>query len=337
VPQFVKAAVIDVLETRKGLQKLVVSRFDGGPGDRAYALTDVIGEVSIGDAVILNTTAVKLGLGTGGWHVVHWNLLRDRFDTDSPGHVMKARYLSEQIDAGSGEEHLAPSTRLDGLPVVACFLLSQAAVAILAYKRECPHGKVGVLVTDQAALPVAFSDLLHVWRSAGIVDLVVSAGQAFGGDVEAVNVASGLGLAHAHGCDVVFVTEGPGVVGTGSTFGFSAFEMAGVVDLVHKLGGEPHLAVRFSDADERKRHQGVSHHTHTVLQHCVDAVVAVPNDEPSVDVRDHRSVHVDVGDVETLVRNAGAQITTMGRSYKDDERFFRYAAAAGVAAAHAQK
>ena len=27
--------------------------------------------------VVLNTTAVELGLGTGGWHVVHWNLARD--------------------------------------------------------------------------------------------------------------------------------------------------------------------------------------------------------------------------------------------------------------------
>jgi len=25
----------------------------------------------------VNTTAVDLGLGTGGWHIVHWNLARD--------------------------------------------------------------------------------------------------------------------------------------------------------------------------------------------------------------------------------------------------------------------
>jgi hypothetical protein len=333
VPQFVKAAVIDVLETRKGLQKLIVSRFDGGDGDRAYALTDIVGEVAVGDAVILNTTAVALGLGTGGWHVVHWNLLRDSLDIAGPGHVMKARYLSEQIDAGAAEESLPPSEHLDGLPVIACFLLSQAAVAVLAYKRERPQGRVAVVVTDQAALPVAFSDVLHALRESGAVDLVISSGQAFGGDLEAVNVATAVGIAHASGCDVVFVTEGPGVVGTGTTFGFSAFEMAGVVDLVHKLGGKPYLAVRYSEADRRDRHRGVSHHTRTVLQHCSQAHVAVPEGEPSIEFDGHVYTTVDVGDVAALLASTDLSIITMGRRYEDDASFFRYAAAAGVAAA----
>ena len=35
------------------------------------------GTVAVGDRVVLNTTAVELGLGTGGWHVVHWNTARD--------------------------------------------------------------------------------------------------------------------------------------------------------------------------------------------------------------------------------------------------------------------
>ena len=40
-------------------------------------LTQLTGRVDVGDAVVVNTTAVELGLGTGGWHVVHWNLARD--------------------------------------------------------------------------------------------------------------------------------------------------------------------------------------------------------------------------------------------------------------------
>src|SRR5690606_27551698 len=116
---------------------------------------------------------------------------------------------------------------------------------------ERPTDHVSVVVTDQASLPVAFSDLLAAMRGRGIVDSVISCGQAFGGDLEAVNVASGLGLAAASGADVMFVTEGPGVVGTGSKFGFSAFEMAGIVDLVHKMQGSAYLAIRYSDADTR--------------------------------------------------------------------------------------
>lgn len=328
MPSFITASVTEVLETRKGLQKLRIS-----DGSLAYALTDVVGDVVAGDSVILNTTAVDLGLGTGGWHVVHWNLERSHLSTPGPGHVMKARYLSVQVDAGAGEESIKPSENLGGMPVVACLLLSQAAVALLAYHRDAPAKKVAVVITDQAALPVVFSDLLHGLRERGVVQTVISAGQAFGGDVEAVNVASALGLAHAMGHDAVFVSEGPGVVGTGSTFGFSGFEMAGVVDLVHKLNGKPYVAVRYSEGDARERHQGVSHHTKTVLGHCRDAIVAVPQGEDAIAESEHTFVSVDVGDVRELLSNSGLNITTMGRAYEDDARFFLYAAAAGVAAA----
>jgi hypothetical protein len=333
VPRFVTAAVIEILEARPGLQKVRVERADGRSGDRAYVLTQVIGEVAPGDTVVLNTTAVELGLGTGGWHVVHWNLARTELDITGPGHVMKARYLSEQVDAGASEEDAVPSEALAGLPVVACLLLSQAAVAMLAFKRERPEAHIAVIVTDQAALPVAFSDLLYALRHQGVVATIITSGQAFGGDQEAVNLASALGLAHAAGVDAVFVTEGPGVVGTGSKYGFSGFEMAGVVDLVHKLGGTPYVAVRYSDADGRERHQGVSHHTNTVLAQCDDATVAVPLGEPLIATRRHICVSVDAGDVRALLASFPLPITTMGRSIDEDERFFLYAAAAGVAAA----
>ena len=42
-------------------------------------LTHLIGTVAVGDRVVMNTTAVDLGLGTGGWNVVHWNLARDQW------------------------------------------------------------------------------------------------------------------------------------------------------------------------------------------------------------------------------------------------------------------
>ena len=67
VPTFRTATVTALLEERPGLQ-----RVDTDLG-RAYALTQLVGTVAVGDRVVLNTTAVELGLGTGGWHVVHWN------------------------------------------------------------------------------------------------------------------------------------------------------------------------------------------------------------------------------------------------------------------------
>ena len=68
------ATVTELLAARDGLQ-----RVDTDLG-RAYVLTQLIGTVAVGDRVVLNTTAVELGLGTGGWHVVHWNIARDVVD-----------------------------------------------------------------------------------------------------------------------------------------------------------------------------------------------------------------------------------------------------------------
>src|SRR5688500_451154 len=156
--------VVEVLEQRAGLQAVLVE------GAKAYVLTALVGEVAVGNEVVVNTTAVELGLGTGGWHVVHWNLAHTSLASAGRGHAMKGRYLSEQIDAGAGEEATVPSETLDGMPVVVCLLLSQAAVAMLAFKHEKPDARVAVVVTDQAALPVAFSDLLYALRRDGVID-----------------------------------------------------------------------------------------------------------------------------------------------------------------------
>ncbi|MEO7837119.1 MAG: DUF3866 family protein, partial [Acidimicrobiales bacterium] len=73
-----------LLSEREGLQ-----RVDLDSGRRAYVLTQLIGSVAVGDSVVVNTTAVELGLGTGGWDIVHWNLARSAFSVRGPGHVLK--------------------------------------------------------------------------------------------------------------------------------------------------------------------------------------------------------------------------------------------------------
>src|SRR5689334_23418104 len=115
-----------MLEERPGLQRVHVDLGDGP--ELAYVLPQLTGPVAIGDRVVVNTTAVELGLGTGGWHVVHWNLSTESLDVPGPGHVMKLRYTSLQLDAGAVEEDepaLADADDLARLPVVACGLHSQ--------------------------------------------------------------------------------------------------------------------------------------------------------------------------------------------------------------------
>ncbi|MEJ7765536.1 MAG: DUF3866 family protein, partial [Acidimicrobiales bacterium] len=154
-----------------------------------------------------------------------------------------------------------------------------------------------------------------------------------------VNLASGLDVAVAcAGADAVVVAPGPGVVGTGTSRGFSGLAVAGTIDAVAEAGGWPVLAVRFSESDPRARHQGISHHVTTTLSSTHHrALVPIPAGErpdplpPPLAVHDLRTVE-DIPDVDSLLRSAGLVVTTMGRSASDDPAFFRWSAAAGSAA-----
>ena len=318
--------VTSVLAERAGLQKVVVDE------ERAYVLTQLIGTVAVGDRVVVNTTAVDLGLGTGGWHFVHWNLERTSWSEPGPGSVMKLRYTSLQVDTGAAEEGgplpaRGHSAGLSGLPVVACDLHSQVAAVTAAFHHLAPDRRLVYVMTDSAALPMALSDLVADLRDCGWLAATVSSGQAFGGDLEAVNLPSALTVAQGDGAaDAVVVGPGPGVVGTGSVYGFTGIEVAAVVDAAVRLGGRPIVAVRFSDADVRDRHRGVSHHTTTSL--------ALAATRPLVPVPAGSVGHT-LGRVVEVVIPDGLQFTgsSMGRGPAEDPGFFRWAAAAGVLAA----
>ena len=83
-------------------------------------------------------------------------------------------------------------------------------------------------MTDVAALPLALSDLVADLCAKGLLDGTVTAGQAFGGDHEAVNLPSALRVAKAvAGAEAVVVAPGPGGVGTGTELGFGALVAVG--------------------------------------------------------------------------------------------------------------
>jgi hypothetical protein len=316
VPSFRTGTVDEILEQRPGLQRVTVD------GERAYVLTQLTGDVAAGDRVVVNTTAVELGLGTGGWHVVHWNLSRSEWSQPGPGHILKLRYTSLQVDTGAGEEGVELPERIDGLPVVACGLHSQVPCVAVVLRHLRPDARIAYVMTDGGALPIALSDTVHQLQAKGIVDLTITAGHAFGGDLEAVNVHSALALAAHHGAvDVVIAGIGPGVVGTGTKLGHTGLDVVTTVDAAAALGGIPIVAVRFSDGDERERHQGPSHHTLTSVQLAARQLVVPSPDD------------LDVPDVAALLDAAGLRVTTMGRGPTEDPGFFAWAGAAGVAAA----
>ena len=336
MPSFRTCRVVEVLAERPGLQ-----RFRLDDGSRAYALTQQVGTAAVGDQVVVNTTAVDLGLGTGGWHVVHWNLARTELHQPGPGHIMKVRYTSLQTDTGAAEEvagALDPALpHLRGVPVLIGSLHSQLGVAAAVLHRDRPGARVSYVMTDGAALPLALSDLVADLRARDLLAGTVTAGHAFGGDHEAVGVPSALQvtveLQHA---DIVVCAMGPGVVGTGTALGTTALEVAGIAGVAAALGAHPIVIARASSGDARPRHQGISHHTRTTLA-LLDRPVDVPLPPELMhlapELAPHRVIEVEPGDVVAALAAAGLVVTTMGRGPDADPLFFRTVAAAARHAA----
>ena len=354
MPSFRTGVVAALLEERRGLQRVEVDLGDGP--ERAYVLTQLTGPVAPGDRVVVNTTAVELGLGTGGWHVVHWNLAREEWREQGAGHVLKARYTSLQVDVGSTEEHepvLADAADVGGMPVVAAGLHSQVPAVAAAFKTVAaeygaPGARLVYVMTDGAGLPLALSDLVAALTGRGLLDATVTCGQAFGGDFEAVSIFSALTVArHVGGADAVVVAMGPGVAGTGTRLGFSAVEVGPVLDAVTAVGGRPVACLRASFADPRPRHQGLSHHSATALGLACRSRVTVPlplvggpEEEAlragmaaaGLDAR-HDVVAVKPPDILELFEKHSLAVTSMGRPAAADPVLFACAAAAGMVAA----
>ena len=349
MPSFRSGKIVGILHERAGLQRVEVDLGAGREG--AYVLTQLTGRVAPGDRVVVNTTAVELGLGTGGWHVVHWNLERDGWSERGPGHIIKARYTSLQADVGSAEEHateLVDVDSIDGMPVIAAPLHSQVPAAAAAFRALAPRARLAYVMTDGAALPLALSDLVAAMRERDMIDATVTCGHAFGGDYEAVSAFSALAVArHLAEVDAVIVAMGPGTVGTGTRLGFSGIEVGPVLDAASALAGRPIACLRASFADPRPRHQGVSHHTITTLRlACRDRVTvvvpAVGGSEQACLVRDlgdagidarHDVVMVEPPDVLPLLGPDGLDVVSMGRPAATDAIMFHAAAAAGALAA----
>ena len=335
MPSFRTHRVVEVLSERRGLQRV---RLDDD--SRAYALTQLVGAVSIGDDVVVNTTAVELGLGTGGWHVVHWNLANRELHQPGPGHIMKVRYTSLQIDTGVIEEvpgALSPGVpHLADVPVLVGSLHSQLGVVAAVIHRLRPGTRVSYVMTDGAALPIALSDLVADLDDRSLLCGTVTAGHAFGGDLEAVSVSSALQAAvEVHRAELVVCTMGPGVVGTGTALGTTALEVSGIVDAARRLGAHPVVIVRASGADRRARHRGISHHTRTalgLLDHPVDVPLSTSLASLAHELAPHRCPVLEPVDVVGALEAAGLRVTTMGRGPEDDPLFFD---AVGAAAAHA--
>ncbi|QGN57290.1 DUF3866 family protein [Tetrasphaera sp. HKS02] len=329
---------------------------------RALAYTALVGEPQVGDRVLLNASALLRGLGTGGLAFVV--AAPDRLPADPAvpaGHIIKARYTPQQqmfmaVDEQDSPHHavmtgaVASAGDLEGLPVVVADLHSALPAVLAGIRADRPRARVVYVMTDGGALPVAFSRNVAGLREAGWLAGTVTVGQAYGGDHEAVTLHSGLLAArHVMRADVAVVIQGPGNVGTGTTWGYTGVAAGEALNAAVTLGGHGIAALRVSGADPRERHRGVSHHSVTaygrVCLVAADVPLAATGDEFGAVVAEqaHALVReaagaltvrqVPVDGLEGMLRSTPVPLSTMGRDLDGDYAAFLYSAAAGRYAA----
>ena len=331
---------------------------------RALAYPALTGRPRPGDRVLVNTTALDMGLGTGGYALVV--ALPDRLppDPELAGHLIKARYSPLQACVLGADEQGSPhhdvlrdADDIGGMPVVVADLhsaLPAVLAGIFAAERsgDDPPPVAGQLrpaeprvvyvMQDGGALPAWFSRTCAALREAGWLAATVTTGQSFGGDLETVTVHTGLLAArHVLGADIAVIAQGPGNLGTGTRWGFSGVAAGDAVNAAAALGGRPVASLRISDADPRMRHRGVSHHSLTAYGRVAlaraDVVVpALPGEfgarvaaEAATLGGRHALVTVPTDGLEAALRACPARLSTMGRGLDEDLAYFLAAAAAG--------
>lgn len=315
------------LDLRRGRVTAISERVDGlvrceVDGRPCVAYPRLTGPVALGDDVVVNVQAVELGLGSGGFDVLHANLTRGLgLLAESGAHVMKLPYTSLQHAVRHGEETTPGPDTLAGLPVVCCSLHSQLAPVCAGIG---PGRRTAYLQLPGGALPVSLSDAVRALRARNLIHVTVAVGACVDGDVACVTVASALRWCAGRGVGAVVCALGPGIVGTGSPLGHGGLAAAEAASAARALGGRPIVAARVSDSDPRERHRGVSHHTRAVLALAGDVETAWPG-EPPADVPG--AVAVDAAGWREAC--AGLPLDHMGRGPADDPSFFEAAFAAG--------
>jgi Protein of unknown function (DUF3866) len=269
----------------------------GGKALRRPAIADValLGRAEVGDELIVNVQARDLGLGSGGFDIVHVNLTRglggeEDWDPARPAHpvrpappnVMKLNYTSLQHTVEPVEElggDREPSSGSLERPVAVLALHGQLAAVAWAFAQQAPAGsRLGYVQTVGGALPGGHSRTVRSLRERGLLAGHLTAGAAFGGEGEAITTVGALdhGL-RGLGWDAAICGPGPGIVGSSSPLGHGGMSALDSAHAALALGASTLLVARMSSGDPRARHRGISHHTLTVLDMLLEPVtVALP-------------------------------------------------------------
>ena len=152
------------LSLRRGRVSAIQAREEGlvrleVDGAACVAYPRLTGPVALGDEVVVNVQARELGLGSGGFDVLHVNLTRGLgLPHDQGAHVMKLPYTSLQAAWPHAEETGGLAETLGGMPVVCCTLHSQVAPVCAGLGDEL---RVAYVQVPGGALPVTLSDTVR--------------------------------------------------------------------------------------------------------------------------------------------------------------------------------
>ena len=156
----------------------------------AWADEELLGEMREGDEVVVNVTALDLGLGSGGFDVVHVNLTRGlEGGGEGREHVMKLNYSSLQHPVEPVERPLEEAGVGASVPVLVLPLHGHLAPAAWAAAETSPGIRVGYVQTGGGALPGGFSRDAAQLLERGLLCDHITAAPAYGGRGEAISVA----------------------------------------------------------------------------------------------------------------------------------------------------
>jgi hypothetical protein len=318
----------------------------GGERRAAWADHGLVGEVREGDEVVVNTEAQDLGLGSGGFDVVHVNLTRGLDGHGAAGaHVMKLNYTSLQhpVEPVEPPGEDVEQDVANAPPVLVIPLHGHLAPAAWAAAQAGAELDVGYVQTAGGALPGSISRDVGILRERELLCGHITAAPAYGGEAEAISAIGALDAAIALGWDAVIAGPGPGIIGSGTHYGHGGMAALDTAHVALALGLPTLLSPRLSEADPRPRHREVSHHTRTVLELLLAGVdVAVPEGEETAAsalqalAAERHRILVHRADLAGYA-SSGLPARVMGRGIKDDPLFFAAGLAAGVALAGAAR
>ena len=300
----------------------------GGEARRAISFESMTGSVEAGDDVVVNTAAVDLGLGSGGFDIVHVNLTRGLAGSGAGGaHVMKLNYSSLQHAVHPVEERSPELQSLGGAPVAVISLHGQLPCVAWAAAQRRPNARIGFVQTAGGALPGQLSRVVRDLLERRLLAGHVTAGPAFGGEHEAISTPGALHAGmRALGWDAAIAGPGPGILGSATALGHGGIAALDTAHAAMALGGRTLIVPRMSSGDPRPRHRDLSHHTATVLSLLLrPAIVAVPE---GIEMAGAHEFRTGAADLEGY-RESGLPARTMGRGPDDDELFFRASLAGG--------